>query len=119
MLLWGGWCFLVNASLPTAPRIGLALAQACASGLVTLVLERAVARGLAWLAYRRAATFVLPVALSSLTGSGLWGLHAWLGTPAIAATISPPIAVAWMFCQFTSVRLARGVSGSRAGPVRP
>ncbi len=107
MLLWGSWCFLANAEAVWPVRLGIALAQALASGAMTWGLARVVALAMAGIGQRPGMRWLVPLGVVAVTGSGLWLLHRTLGTPALARTIAPPIVVAWSYCQWLAWQASR------------
>ncbi|WP_251977236.1 hypothetical protein [Salinicola avicenniae] len=72
MLLWGGWCFFTNAEAPWPARVGMALAQALASGVITGCLARSVTGAMARWGRRPAACWLVPLSVVAVTGSALW-----------------------------------------------
>ena len=108
----GAWALFANRAHGAA-AIAPALAQGTMSGLITLVLKRALeafaARMSGWTAY----------ALPPLTTAGailavLVGVHSLIGTPEIAATIAVPWSVSTLYAIVYTAALARGRRGKLA-----
>ena len=105
----GGWAFFANRAHGAA-AIGPALAQGTMSGVITLVLKRALeafaARLSGWLAY-----VLPPLATASAILAVLVAVHGLIGTPEIAATIAVPWGVSTLYAIVYTAALARGRRG--------
>lgn len=105
----GGWALFANRA-HGAGAIGPALAQGTMSGLITLVLKRALeafaARLSGWTAY-----VVPPLITASLILALLIGVHKMIGTPEIAATIAVPWGVSTLYAIVYTAALLRGRRG--------
>jgi len=107
-VLWGGWAFYINEASDT--RLVSAITQALASFSITLILVHMVT----FIFHRLPVTLMriaLPAIISiSITGSGLVLAHTCAGTSRIFFTIAPALAVAFVFCIYTTLKLHRATT---------
>ena len=105
----GGWALFANRAHGAA-AIGPALAQGAMSGVITLVLKRALeafaARLSGWTAY-----VLPPLTTASVILAVLIVVHRLIGTPEIAATIAVPWSVSTLYAIVYTAALARGRRG--------
>ncbi len=106
-LIWGGWAYYANGAAAENQRLASTFVQGIASLFITLFMVHAVT----WL-YRRIQVpyfrLVLPAVLTlSFTGSSLFTIHHFVGTPNIFYTITPALSVAFAFCLFTTYKLRK------------
>jgi hypothetical protein len=105
----GGWALFANRAHGVG-AIGPALAQGTMSGLITLILKRALeafaARLSGWIAYGLA-----PLITASVILAVLIAVHTVIGTPEIAATIAVPWGVSTLYAVVYTAALARGRRG--------
>ena len=105
----GGWALFANRAHGAA-AIGPALAQGAMSGVITLVLKRALeafaARLSGWTAY-----VLPPLTTASVILAVLIVVHRLIGTPEIAATIAVPWSVSTLYAIVYNAALARGRRG--------
>ena len=108
-LAMGGWTLWANQQHGLAAAALPALAQGVMSGVITLVLKRAleamVARLSGPLAY-----VVPPVITASVILAVLIGVHRLIGTPEIARTIAVPWSVSTLYAIVYGAAVARGRS---------
>jgi hypothetical protein len=107
-VVWGGWAFYINDA--SEARFVSATTQALASFSITLMLVHMVT----YIFHRLPITpmrIVLPAAIAvSITGCGLVLAHTLVGTPQIFFTIAPALAVAFVFCVYTALKLHRATT---------
>lgn len=110
-VLWGGWAFYINEASDT--RLVSALTQALASFSITLILVHMVT----FIFYLLPVTpmrIVVPAIISvSITGSGLVLVHTLVRTSQILFTITPALAVAFVFCTYTALKLYRAATDNK------
>ncbi|MFT6103281.1 MAG: hypothetical protein ACJA2B_001732 [Candidatus Endobugula sp.] len=110
-VLWGGWAFYINNTSET--RFVSATTQALASFGITFILVHMVT----YIFHLLPVTpmrIALPAAISvSITGSGLVVAHTLAGTPRIFFTIAPALAVAFVFCVYTALKLHRATTDNK------
>lgn len=106
-LAMGGWALWANHGHGPAAAWAPALAQGTLSGLITLVLKRALeamaGRFPGVLAY-----LAPPVITASLILGILWAVHSLVGTPEVLRTIAVPWSVSTLYAAIYSAALARG-----------
>ena len=104
-LAMGGWALYANRAHGAA-ALAPALAQGAMSGAITLVLKRALEamspRLGGILAY-----LVPPLITASVILAVLLGVHRFIGTPEIAATIAVPWSVSTLYAVIYAATLAR------------
>jgi hypothetical protein len=102
----GGWTLFANRAHGEA-AIAPAIAQGAVSGLITLVLKRALeafaSRLRGW-----SALAVPPLITASVILALLFGIHRLIGTPELFVTIAVPWSVSTLYAILYSAALARG-----------
>jgi hypothetical protein len=101
----GGWALFANRA-HGAGALAPALAQGMLSGLITLVLKRALEAFAARLS-GVPALIVPPLTSASVIFLLLVGVHWLIGTPEIAATIAVPWSVSTLYAIVYTAALAR------------
>ena len=104
-LAMGGWALFANRAHGAA-ALGPALAQGTMSGVITLILKRAL-EALAARLSGPAAYVLPPLATASVILLVLVGVHRLIGTPEIAATIAVPWSVSMLYAIVYAATLAR------------
>lgn len=104
---WAAWAWYINSDHGSASQLTAALTQGVASFMITLGMIRAVT-WLYWKMPGQTFSLYLPsVATVSFTGSCLYSAHWYMGTPEILKTIWAPMLVAFLFCLFTTFKVAQ------------
>ena len=109
-LAMGGWTLWANAGHGLAAAWLPALVQGAISGIITLVLKRALEA----MAQRlTGAAYVIPPAVTATTILAvLVGVHRLIGTPEIARTIAVPWTVSTLYAVIYTGVLVRGQTGA-------
>lgn len=111
-ILWGGWAWFANQAAGAAQALQSALIQGCASATITLLMAMLVN----WLFLRirspLLAVLLPPLLMVSLSISLLYLIHSAGQTPRLWLTIIPPSSLAFAFCLYLTLRLARQCSTS-------
>jgi hypothetical protein len=103
----GGWALFANRGHGMAGAAGPALAQAAMSGLITLLLKRAL-EALAG-RFKGALAYLAPPAITaSVVLATLAGVHTLIGTPEIATTIAVPWTVSSLYAALYTAALVKG-----------
>lgn len=106
-LAMGGWALFANSGHGLAAAWGPALAQGAMSGLITLVLKRALEamsdRFSGVLSYVAPPTLTAAVILTLLVS-----IHRLIGTPEILRTIAVPWSVSTLYAFVYCAALVRG-----------
>ena len=106
-LAMGGWALYANAGHGLAAAALPAAAQGVLSGLITLVLKRALEAMSP--RFPGALAYVVPPAITATaTLALLVGVHSLIGTPEIARTIAVPWSVSTFYAIVYAATLARG-----------
>ncbi|MEH6491487.1 hypothetical protein [Halopseudomonas sp.] len=105
--LWGGWALLANGGPEHPEALTAGLLQGSASALITLLMAVC-----ATALFHRLPGPILRVALPpllivSVSFSALWVAHSLHATPALWATIVPPSSLAFVYCLYLTLSLAR------------
>ena len=110
----GGWTLWANHGHGLAAAWPPALAQGAMSGVITLVLKRALEAMVTRLP--GVAAYVVPPAVTAaVILAVLVGVHRLIGTPEIARTIAVPWSVSTLYAIVYAAVVARG----RPGTVTP
>lgn len=102
----GGWAVFANRAHPLGEALQAGLVQGAMSGLITLVMKKA----LEWMNPRfagAAAIAVPPLITGSTILALLLGVHTLAGTPEIALTIAVPFSVSTAYAVLYNLGLAR------------
>lgn len=103
----GGWALFANRGHGLAGAAGPALAQAIMSGLITLLLKRAL-EAMAG-RFKGALAYIAPPAITaSVVLATLVTVHALIGTPEIPATIAVPWSVSTIYAAAYTAALVKG-----------
>ena len=106
-LAMGGWALFANAGHGLAAAALPAAAQGVLSGLITLVLKRALEAMSP--RFSGALAYVVPPAITATAILALLvAVHALIGTPEIARTIAVPWSVSTFYAVVYAATLARG-----------
>ena len=106
-LAMGGWALYANAGHGLAAAALPAAAQGVLSGLITLVLKRALEAMSP--RFPGALAYVVPPAITATaTLALLVAVHALIGTPEVARTIAVPWSVSTFYAIVYAATLARG-----------
>lgn len=112
-ILMGGWALFANRAHGISAAVAPALAQGAMSGLITLVLKRALeamaGRFPGVLAYAAP-----PLITASVILAVLAGVHLAIGTPEIWRTIAVPWTVSTLYAAIYTATLGRGATRARA-----
>ncbi|WP_271272465.1 hypothetical protein [Aliamphritea hakodatensis] len=107
-ILWGSWAWYINARQDSASGLKAALVQGSASFIITLLMVHMVN----WIFRRQhrpfSQLFIPPLVTVSVTGTALVSIHYLMATPDILRTVFPALAVAFLFCLFTALKLQAG-----------
>ena len=103
--LWGGWAYFVNERSIVSSGFAAGLTQGLASGLITLIMVRAISVLIRTLPVDGIAVILPAFIIVTITSTGLVLLHSLSGTPNILYTIAPVISVAFAFCVVTTLKL--------------
>lgn len=115
-VVWGGWAYIANSGHETGKRVAAFLTQGTYSFVMTLVMVGIVTAIFTRLPRVPALRIILPGILTlSVTGTILALVHIRVGTPRIAMTIGPALAVAFAFCLLTAWKL-HCIDRSGGGP---
>ena len=106
-LLWGGWALYANSDHGRMAAISSSVVQGFFSFGMTFVMVYAVS----WV-YHRIPEGMLQMCVPSVvvcgcTGSVLYMVHHYFGTPEIIKTILPPLIVGFGFCLFTTYKVRK------------
>lgn len=104
-ILWGGWAFHINAGHGEVVQLMALLTQGSASFVITLIMARSVAILFSRIQNDWIRAILPAVATVSFTGSALVSIHHWVGTPEVAATVSPALSIAFLYCLYTTYTL--------------
>lgn len=103
----GGWALFANSGHGLAAAWLPALSQGVLSGLITLVLKRALEAMSG--RFPGVLNYALPPTITALAVLFLLvGVHKLIGTPEIARTIAVPWSVSTLYAFIYSATLARG-----------
>lgn len=102
----GGWALFANRGHGQAAAWTPALAQAAMSGLITLVLKRAL-EAMAGRFAGAIAVLAPPAITAAAILAVLTGVHRLIGTPEIAPTIAVPWSVSTLYAIVYTLALAR------------
>ena len=103
----GGWALYANAGHGLAAAALPAVSPGVLSGLITLVLKRALEAMSP--RFPGALAYVVPPAITATaTLALLVGVHSLIGTPEIARTIAVPWSVSTFYAVVYAATLARG-----------
>lgn len=112
-LAMGGWALFANRQHPPAEALRAAVAQGVLSGLITLLLKRAL-EAMAT-RFQGAAARLVPPCITAVAILGVLVLvHRLIGTPEIARTIAAPWSVSTLYAFAYSALIARNTG--RAAP---
>ncbi len=105
-VIWGGWAFYANSGYAFPERVMYGLTQ----GIVSFTVTSSMIRAVTWL-YRRLPPnplrFILPSVITIVVATVFMVVaHLLAGTPRIAHTIIPGLAVGLAFCLFTTFRIS-------------
>ena len=103
----GGWTLWANHDHGLAAAWPPALAQGAMSGVITLVLKRALEAMVARLP-GAAAYVIAPAVTAVVILAVLVGVHRLIGTPEIARTIAVPWSVSTLYAIVYAAVVARG-----------
>ena len=106
-LLWGGWAWLANQAAGKAQAVQAGLLQGAASALITLLMAVVVTRLFLLLRPAVLAILLPPLLVVSLSTTFLYLIHSASHTPRLWLTIVPPSSLAFAFCLYLTLRLAR------------
>lgn len=109
----GGWTLWANSDHGLAAAWRPALVQGVISGVITLVMKRAIEAMVARLA-GPAAFVVPPLVTASVILAVLVTVHRLIGTPEVARTIAVPWSVSTLYAIVYGAAVARGRSGAEA-----
>jgi hypothetical protein len=122
-LSMGAWAVFANRAHPLPDALLAGLVQGTISGLLTLVLKKALERMNAMffrappsdegIGRKLAALIVPPIITASSILAILVTAHTLAGTPEIAATIAVPFTVSTSYAILYNLRLWRGEHGRR------
>jgi len=104
-VLWGGWAYFVNEQSLPSSGFAAGLTQGLASGLMTLIMVRAISVLIRNLPVNSIAVILPAFIIVTISSTGLILLHTLSGTPNILSTIAPVISVAFGFCVVTTIKL--------------
>ena len=113
----GGWTLFANAGHGLAAAWLPALVQGAISGIITLVLKRALEAMAARLS-GPAAYAIPPTVTAATILAVLVGIHRLIGTPEIARTIAVPWTVSTLYAVIYTGVLVRGLRRGQTGAVR-
>ncbi|HEX5379100.1 MAG TPA: hypothetical protein VFW47_11025 [Phenylobacterium sp.] len=106
-LAMGGWALFANSGHGLAAASLPAVSQGVLSGLITLVLKRALEAMSP--RFSGALGYVVPPAVTATaTLALLVGVHSLIGTPEIVRTIAVPWSVSTLYAIVYAATLARG-----------
>ena len=106
-LLWGSWAFFTNRKFGMTTRVISGVKQGIFSFLITLLIIRIVTL-LFHLLDNNPLRLILPALMTvSCSGIFLTLAHRMVGTPRIGHTIFPVLAVSFLFCIYTTIKLYR------------
>jgi hypothetical protein len=111
VLAMGAWALLANSAHGLGQAWRPALVQGLLSGLITLVLKRALealVRRLTGRAPDLVAAFGPPVLTATVILAALMTIHRLIGTPEIVRTIAVPWSVSTLYAFIYSAALVRG-----------
>lgn len=112
-LLWGGWALLANWPAGHWEAVTAGLLQGCASAIITLIMAVSVGALFARLPGPLLRIVLPPLLIVSVSFSALWLAHTANATPALWATIVPPSVLAFVYCLYLTLSLARD-AGARS-----
>jgi len=105
--LWGGWALLANGGPSQPEALTAGLLQGSASAIITLLMAICATA----LFHRLPAPYLRvalpPLLIVSVSFSALCAVHSLHATPALWATIVPPSAMAFVYCLYLTLSLAR------------
>ena len=107
----GGWTLFANAGHGLAAAWLPALVQGAISGVITLVLKRALEAMAARLT-GPIAHVIPPAVTAAVILAVLIGVHGLIGTPEIARTIAVPWSVSTLYAIIYTSVLVRGKAGA-------
>lgn len=102
----GGWAVFANRSHPLGEALQAGLVQGAMSGLITLVMKKA----LEWMNPRFSGAMALigpPAVTATTIFALLFGAHTLAGTPEIALTIALPFSVSTTYAILYNLGLTR------------
>jgi len=111
-LLWGGWALFANWPAGQNEAVIAGLLQGCASAIITLVMAVCVTALFTGLPGPLLRIILPPVLIVSVSFSALWLAHTANATPALWATIVPPSTLAFVYCLYLTLSLARDAGAS-------
>lgn len=119
LFLWGSWAYYVNSAKGQTTGLIAGLTQGIASFIITLLVVYAVTAIYNRLP-RGVGRLIWPAVITvSCIGVCLVIIHSAAGTPYIFPTIAPSLAVAFLFCMFTSYRLRQAEVSQEKGRQSP
>ncbi len=107
VLAMGGWALFANSGHGLAAALPPALAQGTLSGLITLVLKRALEAMVARIE-GPLARLAPPALTAAVILAVLVGIHRLIGTPEVLRTIAVPWSVSTLYAFIYSAALVRG-----------
>ncbi len=111
-VLWGGWALLANGSAGHREALFAGLLQGCASAIITLLMAVCANALFVRLPGPVLRIALPPLLIVSVSFSALWLAHTANNTPALWTTILPPSGLAFAYCLYLTISLARDATSS-------
>ena len=107
-VMWGGWALLANWHGGHQNALMSGLLQGSASAVITLLMALCATALFARLPGPVLLRIILPpVLIVAVTFNALWLAHTANATPSLWLTILPPSCVAFAYCLYLTLSLAR------------
>ncbi len=117
-LLWGGWALIANWHAGQHHALIAGLLQGSASAIITLLMAICATALFARLPGPVIRIALPPLLIVSISFSALWLAHTANATPSLWTTILPPSCLAFAYCLYLTLSLARD-AGARAPEQQP
>ncbi|HCA4901462.1 TPA: hypothetical protein MW110_002864 [Acinetobacter baumannii] len=113
-LLWGGWSFYINTQVSNLVRgVVAGFVQGVSSFTITLFIAFLIERQFNFYKKAWAKLIFSPILTVLLTGSALILVHVLFSTPDIIKTITPALTVAFIFAEFSNLKLYKRLKATR------
>jgi len=103
---WGGWAYYINDKVDPAMGLMSGLTQGLSSFFITLVTVIIVTNIYNRLNSKILKLIIPAIAVVSFLTVALTFIHMEVGTPMVLLTISPSLAITFLFCVATAYKLS-------------